>query len=87
MKWMKAVVWSALLSVAWPVFSRDEAPETPQDYATGMMLEATGSSPWYRVSLPLALYQQSAWPDLRDVRVFNRQGDTVPFALTAQKTP
>lgn len=87
MKWMKAVVWSALLSTAWPAFSRDKAPETPQDYATGMMLEATGSSPWYRVSLPLALYQQSAWPDLRDVRVFNRQGDTVPFALTAQKTP
>ena len=45
MKWMKAVVWSALLSTAWPAFSRDKAPETPQDYATGMMLEATGSSP------------------------------------------
>lgn len=32
------------------------------------------------------VYQSTAWPDLRDVRVFNHLGDMVPFALVAQKT-
>ena len=45
-----------------------------------------GHSPWYRISLPQVVYQSTAWPDLRDVRVFNHLGDMVPFALVAQKT-
>ena len=32
------------------------------------------------------MYQGTAWPDLRDVRVFNHAGETVPFTLVAQKT-
>jgi len=50
------------------------------------MLETLGASPWYRVSLPQTVYQGTAWPDLRDVRVFNHAGETVPFTLVAQKT-
>ncbi|MEG1211206.1 MAG: DUF3999 domain-containing protein [Leclercia sp.] len=87
MKWIKAVLWGALLSAAGPALSSEKVREAPQDYATGVMLETTGTSPWYRVSLPQVVYQTTAWPDLRDVRIFNHQGDPVPFALEAQKTP
>jgi hypothetical protein len=58
-------------------------PESPQDYAWGRSLTTTASSPWYRVALPDDVYQQSVWPDLRDVRVFNHQGERVPFTLGA----
>lgn len=87
MKWMKTVLCSVLLCVANAAVSSDEVKDAPMDYATGVTLETTGASPWYRISLPQAVYQGTAWPDLRDVRVFNHLGDTVPFALVAQKTP
>ncbi len=85
MKWMRYVAIGALLSVASSGFARDEAPETPQDYGWGRALSTTEDSPWYRVNLPAEVYQQSAWPDLRDVRVFNHQGERVPFSLEKQK--
>ncbi|EMN3919526.1 DUF3999 domain-containing protein [Citrobacter farmeri] len=86
MKWMKAVLCSVLLGVAGTAVSSDDVTEPPMDYATGVMLETLGASPWYRVSLPQTVYQGTAWPDLRDVRVFNHAGETVPFTLVAQKT-
>ncbi|CAI9397279.1 MULTISPECIES: DUF3999 domain-containing protein [Citrobacter] len=86
MKWMKAVLCSVLLGVAGTAVSSDDVTESPMDYATGVMLETLGASPWYRVSLPQTVYQGTAWPDLRDVRVFNHAGETVPFTLVAQKT-
>lgn len=85
MKWIKFVAIGALLGVASTGFARDEVPETPQDYGWGRALATTESSPWYRVNLPVEVYQQSAWPDLRDVRVFNHQGERVPFSLEKQK--
>ncbi|STW08976.1 transmembrane protein [Klebsiella grimontii] len=85
MKWMKAVLCGVLLGAAGTAASSDEAREQPLDYRQGLMLETSGASPWYRVELPPTIYQGTAWPDLRDVRVFNHQGETVPFALQAQK--
>ena len=85
MKWMKAVLCGVLLGVTGAAVSGDEAREKPLDYMQGVMLETTGASPWYRVELSPLLYQGTAWPDLRDVRVFNHQGETVPFALQVQK--
>lgn len=85
MKWMKTVLCGLLLGVTGAAIGGDEVRETPQDYAQGVMLKTTSASPWYRVELPQPIYQGTAWPDLRDVRVFNHQGDTVPFALQAQK--
>lgn len=87
MKGMTAVLWSLLLGAAGSAYGSDVIRESPMDYATGVMLETTEESPWYRLSLPPAVYQQTAWPDLRDVRVFNRQGDSVPFAMQVQKSP
>ncbi|MGK9175262.1 DUF3999 domain-containing protein [Yokenella regensburgei] len=86
MKWMRYIAVGALLSVASSGFARTEdTPETPQDYGWGKALATTESSPWYRVNLPVEVYEQSAWPDLRDVRVFNHQGERVPFSLEKQK--
>lgn len=84
MKWMRYVAIGALLSVASSGFARDDTPETPQDYGWGRALSTAEDSPWYRVNLPAEVYQQSAWPDLRDVRVFNHKGERVPFSLEKQ---
>ena len=80
MKWMNAVVCAALLAMAGPAFSEGAPAESPRDYAYGLSLDTSASSPWYRVMLPLAIYQQSTSPDLRDVRVFNQSGEPVPFS-------
>ncbi len=85
MRWMVSVVIGALISLSSPGFARDTTPETPQDYAWGRALTTTESSPWYRVDLPVEVYQQSVWPDLRDVRIFNHQGERVPFTLETLK--
>ena len=87
MKWMNAVVCAALLAVAGPAFSEGAPAESPRDYAYGLSLDTSASSPWYRVMLPLAVYQQSTSPDLRDVRVFNQSGEPVPFSLVTTTRP
>ena len=85
MKLKIAVVTGALWCAALPGLAQETAPESPQDYAWGRSLTTTASSPWYRVALPDDVYQQSVWPDLRDVRVFNHQGERVPFTLQVQQ--
>lgn len=62
------------------------AIEKPQDFAYGMPLTTEDSQPFFSIELPEAVYLESAWPDMRDVRVFNNQGQAVPFALTANVT-
>lgn len=71
--WLAALCLSASASV--------NAIEMPKDYAYGLPLTTQGSEPFFRVELPGDVYQQTAWPDMRDLRVFNSQGVTVPFAL------
>lgn len=85
MKWKIAIFTGALWCAALPGLAQETAPESPQDYAWGRSLTTTASSPWYRVALPDDVYQQSVWPDLRDVRVFNHQGERVPFTLQVQQ--
>ena len=46
MKWMKAVLCSVLLGVAGTAVGSDDVKESPTDYATGVMLETPGASPW-----------------------------------------
>ncbi|KAE9900595.1 DUF3999 domain-containing protein, partial [Enterobacteriaceae bacterium TzEc051] len=48
MKWMKSVVCAALLAVAGPAFSEGAPVESPRDYAYGLSLDTSASSPWYR---------------------------------------
>ncbi|MBE3467459.1 DUF3999 domain-containing protein [Enterobacter cloacae complex sp. P15RS] len=87
MKWMKAVVCAALLAQSGPAISESAPAESPRNYAFGLSLDTSTASPWYRVTLPLSVYQQSTSPDLRDVRVFNQAGEAVPFSLVTTTRP
>ncbi|MCU6216329.1 DUF3999 domain-containing protein [Enterobacter bugandensis] len=87
MKWMKAVACTALLALAGPAFCDEGQTESPRDYAFGFSLDTSVPSQWYRVMLPLAVYEQSTSPDLHDVRVFNQSGEPVPFSLIAATRP
>ncbi|MGC3965423.1 MAG: DUF3999 domain-containing protein [Rhodocyclaceae bacterium] len=69
----------AMCALTTPAGAAD-APLAPQDFATGLRIEGVdASAALYRLELPQQLYGGTAWPDLRDVRVFNSQGQAVPF--------
>jgi len=54
--------------------------ERPADYASGVPLSSSGVSSFQRVAVPAAVYEGAVRPDLADVRVFNADGELVPFA-------
>ena len=59
----------------------------PDDFARGLEITPP-PGPFFRIDLPEAVFSGTAWPDLRDVRVFNRAGEPVPFArVTPARTP
>lgn len=62
----------------------DTAP-MQHDFAEGMQLQLQVEAPIYRLKLPEKVYNISAFPDLRDLRVFNSQGVPVPHVIRDQK--
>jgi len=56
--------------------------ETLSEFSVHAPLELRGSGPYYQISLPLDVTFASHFTDLRDLRVFNAQGETMPFSLT-----
>lgn len=81
------LVWVALmLTFALPAGAEQAETLQPDDFGWGAQLQTEGSQPFYRVQLPHKVYLDSAWPDLRDLRVFSSQGSAVPFALHALAT-
>lgn len=52
------------------------------DYAVQVPLEVSGRGPWYRLELPMALQLAARHADLRDLRVFNAEGEVLAYALT-----
>jgi len=57
--------------------------EQAGDYATQVPLTLSGEGPWYRLEVPMALRLAARFGDLRDVRVFNAEGQAQAYALTA----
>lgn len=53
----------------------------PADFAQGVSLRTAGQEAFYRIDLPAAVYSSTAWPDMRDVRVFNAKGESLPYSL------
>ncbi len=51
------------------------------DFAYRMEVSTQGEAAAYRVVLPLSVYQKIAHTDLSDLRVFNANGEQVPFAI------
>ena len=73
---MKHPALAALLALLIPAAAAD----TPADFAAHWPIQTDTSAPYYRLQLPLAVYQASARGDLRDLRVFNAAGQPVPHA-------
>ncbi len=59
-----------------------QAQENPGDYARQVPLTLSGEGPWYRLELPMALHLAARYADLRDLRVFNAEGQAQAYALT-----
>lgn len=76
---MKRSIW---LPAAFGFLAAFCHAEKLSDFATGITLETAGKNAFYRVELPLAVHAQ-ARVDLADLRVFNAQGEAVPYALGA----
>jgi hypothetical protein len=82
---MVAIAAIAFVQINTAVGATGNAPEnvelSPQDFAYRMRVVGTGERGAYRLTLPLAVYQKIAYPDLADLRVFNGKGEPVPFAI------
>ena len=55
---------------------------SPRDFAFGQVALPARDAAAYRISLPLAIYQNTFREDLSDLRVFNADGVVVPFSLS-----
>lgn len=71
--------WALACLLAAPLV---QAAEDVGSYATRVPLLLSGEGPWYRLELPLALHLAAQHADLRDLRVFNREGEALAYALT-----
>lgn len=59
------------------------APPSMNDYAQGVVVEAHSMQPMIELTLPDPVYQALTRADLRDLRVFNANGDAVAHAFCA----
>lgn len=57
------------------------AAESPEDFAFALPIEGLGADALHRVAIPQTVYEAAAFPDLRDLRVFNGAGEVVPYAF------
>jgi hypothetical protein len=68
--------------------SRGATDLAPQDFAFGApVLVLTGEATAYRFALPLAVYRDTVRDDLGDLRVFNAQGEAVPYSSLRPEAP
>ncbi|MDR1063718.1 MAG: DUF3999 domain-containing protein [Azoarcus sp.] len=61
------------------------AAENIADYAYRTEIEPKGEATWYCVEIPASVQWQAAHADLRDLRVFDAKGESLPFALTKRE--
>ena len=76
---MKLIDWGLLLSVS--LSGLVQAGETLQDYRQSTALQLVGDGPWYRLELPYAAHLAAGHADLRDLRVFDSNGQMQAYAL------
>ncbi|MEK8078608.1 DUF3999 domain-containing protein [Pseudomonas sp. XK-1] len=58
-----------------------QAEERLEDYPVQLPLALSGEGPWYRLEVPMALHFAARFGDLRDLRVFNAEGQALAYAL------
>ncbi len=72
----------ALLAVLGLLAVQPAGAQTLGDYATRVPLTLAGEGPWYRLEVPVAVHFAARYADLRDLRVFNAEGQALAYALT-----
>jgi Protein of unknown function (DUF3999) len=79
---MRKIILALLAGFVSLVAFAADAPLKPTDFAYGMALQTDGKDGVYKVSVPLDVYKVVRHADLRDVRVFNADGEVVPHVVT-----
>src|SRR5262245_40538702 len=72
-----------LLPLLLALFAASAVAEKPVDYAYGIAVNTEGRGPFARFPLPPEVYEGVTDSGLADVRVFNADGDGVPFAFVS----
>jgi hypothetical protein len=73
---------AVVILLLWHLSAAKAAVESPQLFAYGQAVVPTEAAGAYRVTLPLAIYQNTLNADLSDLRVFNDAGAVVPYSLS-----
>lgn len=76
---LRYVGWGLLAGLLFSSLS--QAQEQLEDYAVQLPLSLSGEGPWYRLEVPMALHFAARFGDLRDLRVFNAEGQALAYAL------
>jgi hypothetical protein len=79
-----AAAFAALLALA-PISAVRAV--APSDFAMRQPLATPGGSAFYRLELPGSVYDGAARADLGDLRVFNANGEAVPYAFLPRPAP
>jgi Protein of unknown function (DUF3999) len=77
MKTLLALSLAALLATS----ATAQTPLRPEDFAYRSVVSLSGAGPFHQVALPLGVYEGVTSADLADLRVFNGQGEVLPYAL------
>jgi hypothetical protein len=83
MKKLAAFTFTALLATQ---AAAQQAPLKPDDFAWRCAITIYGVGPFHQTALPPEVYKGLVSADLADLRVFNGQGEALPYALLRSKT-
>lgn len=81
------IVMNVILLGSFNVWAVKPIPPPPPakfvqtDFARGILVETTSNDALHEIWLPLAVYQGLRRPDRTDIRVFNHDGQAVPFVV------
>ena len=87
---MKSFAWRSRAPFALAVLAAlacAARAEAPVEFAATIPLVVQGGEALQRVELPVAVYANAQFADLRDVRVFNAANELVPYALIGDAPP
>lgn len=59
----------------------ESAGDSLEDYSSRVELQLQGTGPWYRLELPMQAQLAAAYADLRDLRIFNAEGERLAYSL------
>ena len=59
----------------------ESAGDSLEDFSSRVELQLQGAGPWYRLELPMQAQLVAAYADLRDLRVFNAEGERLAYSL------